>query len=125
MCGANFKKFPYIFLNFEVFIKSKKIKSAGLNNSSFSFALVEIKYFTNSILFFFKRSLYLLHFASVIKVFKEIFPLNGKVNKSFKSISNNNNNKVQVKFVWQISRPPANGASLDRFLMANWAIYTN
>ena len=21
--------------------------------------------------------------------------------------------------------PPANGASLDRFLMANWAIYTN
>ena len=25
--------------------------------------------------------------------------------------------------MWQISRPPANGASLDRFLMANWAIY--
>ena len=21
--------------------------------------------------------------------------------------------------------PPANGASVDRFLMANWAIYTN
>ena len=34
-------------------------------------------------------------------------------------------NFVEMKFVWQISRPHANGASLDRFLMANWAINTN
>ena len=29
------------------------------------------------------------------------------------------NNEVEVKFVLQISRPPANGASLERFLRAN------
>ena len=33
---------------------------------------------------------------------------------------NLDNNKVEVKFVWQISYPPANGASLGSYLVKNW-----